>query len=252
VTVLKRFLAQGGGEADFIVRAGWNALQLSTPRGTAFDLIGYLQRLPADLTPHEVTLHAAAGRGEAALPLRLIVQRKTPEAAEATREALRRGAIKKGKKLDPRSLIGAAFLIVVTSLRKKGYTAKDILAVYRLRWQIELAFKRLKSLLHIDRLPTRTEQGSRSWLYAHLIVALLCDDVSHEFLECSPEDLLDAGYIPSLWAVQKMALLTLISIIIGPMSLTALVAAGKSVHRHLANAPRKRKPHIRYPVRGLF
>jgi len=86
VTVLKRFLAQGGGEADFIVRAGWNALQLSTPRGTAFDLIGYLQRLPADLTPHEVTLHAAAGRGEAALPLRLIVQRKTPEAAEATRD----------------------------------------------------------------------------------------------------------------------------------------------------------------------
>ena len=86
----------------------------------------------------------------------------------------------------------------------------------------------------------------------HLIVALLCDDLSHEFLECSPEDLLDAGYIPSLWAVQKMALLTLVSIVIGPLSLAALVAAGKSVHRHLANAPRKRKPHVRYPVRALF
>lgn len=186
VPVLKRFLAEARGKADFIVRLGWNALQLSTPRGKSFDLIGYLQRLPTGMRPHEVTLCAAAGRSEAALPLRLIVQRKTPEAAEATRLALRRAAIKKGKKLDPRSLIAAEFMILVTSLPRKGYTAKDILAVYRLRWQIELAFKRLKSLLHIDRLPTRIERTSRSWLYAHLILALLCDDISQDFLESSP------------------------------------------------------------------
>jgi IS4 transposase len=184
--VLKRFLADAHGKADFIVRIGWNALQLSTIRGKLFDLIGYLQRLPAGMKPHEVTLRAAAGRGEAALPLRLIIQRKTPEATEATRLSLRRAAIKKGKKLDPRSLIAAEFMILGTSLPKRGYTAKDILAVYRLRWQIELTFKRLKSLLHIDKLPTRTEQTSRSWLYAHLILALLCDDVSQDFLESSP------------------------------------------------------------------
>ena len=118
--------------------------------------------------------------------LRLIVQRKTPEATEATRLALRRAAIKKGKKLDPRSLIAAEFMILATSLPQTGYTAKDVLAVYRLRWQIELAFKRLKSLLHIDRLPTRTEPTSRSWLYAHLILALLCDDLSQDFLNFSP------------------------------------------------------------------
>jgi hypothetical protein len=139
--VLKRFLA-GGGMADFIVRVGWNALQLSTSRGKPFDLIAYLQRLPAGMKPHDVILRAAAGAGEVALGLRLIVQRKTPEATEATRLALRRAAIKKGKKLDPRSLIAAEFMILGTSLPKNGYTAKDILAVYRLRWQVELAFKR--------------------------------------------------------------------------------------------------------------
>ena len=66
-------------------------------------------------------------------------------------------------------------MILATSLPMTGYTAKDVLAVYRLRWQIELAFERLKSLLHIDKLPTRTEPTSRSWLYAPLILALLCD-----------------------------------------------------------------------------
>src|ERR1035437_5205642 len=59
---------------------------------------------------------------------------KTPEAAKAPRLALRLAAIKKGKKLDPRSLIAADFMILVTSLPAKGYKAKDILAVYRLRW----------------------------------------------------------------------------------------------------------------------
>ena len=39
-----------------------------------------------------------------------------------------------------------------------------------------------------------------------------------------PEDLLDADYIPSLWAVRKIALLALISIILGPMSLAGLTA----------------------------
>jgi hypothetical protein len=64
--------------------------------------------------------------------------------------------------------------------------------------------------------------------------------------------LLDADYIPSLWGVQKMALLVLISIIVGPVSLACLTAARPIVHRNLANAPRKRKPHVRYPVRSLF
>jgi Transposase DDE domain len=184
--VLRRFRAESGGKADFITRVGWNALHLTHPADKPFHLISYLQCLPSDSSPHEVHLRAPLGRDEPALALRLIVQRKTPEATEATRLALRRAAAKKGKTLDPRSLIAAEFMILATSLPKSGYSTKAVLAVYRLRWQIELAFKRLKSLLHIDQLPTWTKRGSRSWLYAHLILALLCDDLSQDFLESSP------------------------------------------------------------------
>jgi hypothetical protein len=52
--------------------------------------------------------------------------------------------------------------------------------------------------------------------------------------------------------VQKMALLVLLSIVLGPLSLVDFIAAEPKVHRHLANAPRKRKLQVRYPVRGLF
>jgi hypothetical protein len=67
-----------------------------------------------------------------------------------------------------------------------------------------------------------------------------------------PEDLADAAYIPSLWAVQKIVLLVLLTIVLGPLSLDHVKTAEAIVHRRLANAPRKRKPHIRYPVQGLF
>ena len=136
--------------------------------------------------PHELLVQATAGRGQGSLPLRLIILRKTAEATEATRLALHRRAPRKQKVLDPRSLVAAEFLILATSLPAERYPADEVLAAYRLRWQIELAFKRLKSLIHIDNLPTRTPAAGRSWLYAHLILALLCDDISQDFLESSP------------------------------------------------------------------
>ena len=67
-----------------------------------------------------------------------------------------------------------------------------------------------------------------------------------------PEDLLDAASVPSLWAVQKTVLMVLLRIVLGPLSLAGILAAHAMVHRHLANAPRKRQPHVRYPIRDLF
>jgi len=183
---LQRFRQQSANEADFIVRVRWRGFSLRRPTGPDFDLIEHLGTLPQDMLPHEVMVQAKLGPLDPPLPLRLIIQRKSPEATEATRKKLLSEASRKQKTLDPRSLVAAEFMILGTSLPVEGYPAGEILAVYRLRWQIELAFKRLKSLLHIDRLPTCTDKASRSWLYAHLIMALLCDDLSQEFLKSFP------------------------------------------------------------------
>jgi hypothetical protein len=183
---MQQFRAQSANQADFIVRVGWSALSLTRPDGKPFDLIAHLRGLPHDRLPHQIMLLARTGKLTPALPLRLIIQRKTQEATTATRKTLLREASRKQKTLDPSSLVAAEFIILATSLPAEAYPAEEILAVYRLRWLIELAFKRLKSLLNIDAIPTRTDRASRSWLYAHLIMALLCDDLSQEFLESSP------------------------------------------------------------------
>ena len=183
---LHRFRQASANQADFIVRVGWTAFSLIDPDGVDFDLITHLGQLPAGMVPHEVMAQARLGPLEPMLPLRLILQRKTPQASEAARRKLLAAASRKQTALDPRSLIAAEFVMLGTSLPPEGYPAEDLLNVYRLRWQIELAFKRLKSLLGIDQIPTRTERASRSWLTAHLIMALFCDDISQEFLDSSP------------------------------------------------------------------
>jgi hypothetical protein len=185
---LRAFLAQSSaGRQDFIVRIGWKALALRDANGEPFNLIHQLQTFPADAERQEWVVQAQAGsaRRPTLLPLRLIAQRLPPDKAEAARLKLKRKASKHQDVSDPRSLIAAGFVVLVTSL-PIDIPAEEICIVYRLRWQIELAFKRLKSLLHIDRLPTRTESGSRSWLYAHLILLLLIEDICGNVLESSP------------------------------------------------------------------
>ena len=49
----------------------------------------------------------------------------------------------------------------------------EILELYRLRWQIELLFKHLKPLLHLDSLPSRRGPTARSWMLARFLAAAL-------------------------------------------------------------------------------
>jgi hypothetical protein len=179
------------GARDFIVRVGWNALRLRDIAGETFDLIATLRECQADPRhreqPREWAVQALCDRATSPrmLPLRLIIMALPPDKTETRRKKLRRTASKHQDKLDPRSLLAAGFMILATSLPAE-IPATEICAAYRLRWQIELAFKRLKSLINIDRIPTHTEPGGLSWLYPHLILALLTDDACQEFLAASP------------------------------------------------------------------
>jgi hypothetical protein len=186
----------GGQPRDFIVRTGWNMLRLEKPDGEPFDLTGVLRQMEQDPRadplnePREWTVQALYGRGKTIkrLPIRLVILPIPPEKAEIARKKVRRSASKRQHKVDPCSTLAAGFMMLATSL-PADIPATEICAVYRLRWQIELAFKRLKSLIRIDRIPTQTEAGGLSWLYPHLILALLTDDICQEILESFPSGL---------------------------------------------------------------
>jgi hypothetical protein len=183
---LRRFMmsVQQAQGADYLVRLRWRSLRLRKPGGEKFELIAHLQKMPKDQNIDDI--HVLIDGAGAPMQTRIVIARKPEAAARAERERMTREARKKGKQLDPRSLIAAEYVMLATSLAPDDYPADEILALYRLRWQIELAFKRLKSLLRLDCLPAKTDRGGRSWIYAQLILALATDECSQDFLDSSP------------------------------------------------------------------
>jgi hypothetical protein len=172
--------------ADFIVRIGWNALRLRTPDGAAFDLFAALDALPeGGIATTEVSV-ALNRAGTERLPARLVMLRKPADQAEASRRKARRKGRRQGKATQRNTLKAAGYVLVLTSLDGARASATDVLALYRLRWQIELVFKRLKSLLDLAALPAKDPDLARSWIYAKLIVALLLEDVTRDALDSPP------------------------------------------------------------------
>jgi hypothetical protein len=62
---------------------------------------------------------------------------------------------------------------ILTTLDAEQASDLATLDLYRLRWQIELLFKRLKSLLAFDHLPSARGPTARSWLLARLLAAAM-------------------------------------------------------------------------------
>jgi hypothetical protein len=173
--------------ADFIVRTGWNSLRLLQANGEPFDLFAALAAQAEQESEVQVRIY----EGDTTTPpepliLRLVIRRKDPEQAEAEQKRLLKAAKKRGKQPDPRTLEAAKYILLLTSLPAAVFPPADILALYRFRWQIELAFKRFKSLAGLDTLPAKTPELARAWIYARLIVAIIAERIAGQVPDSSP------------------------------------------------------------------
>ncbi len=186
---LRQLLAAG---ADFIVRTGWTRLRLLDADGAPLAW----ERIFGDLAVGEVAERAVSvdysgkggkSRGDAVFPARLIVLRLAPEAAARAAKAQhrRQNRCRSHRPLQPLTVQATGYLMLVTSL-PAAVPASEVLEAYRLRWQVELAFKRLKSLVGLDRLPAKSAALARSWLFAHLILTMLIEDTARTLLDLPP------------------------------------------------------------------
>jgi hypothetical protein len=87
------------------------------------------------------------------------------QAAEARRRA-RAEAQKDGRQIRQRTLALAEWVLIFTTLPPTVLPTATVMALYRVRWQVELVIKRLKSILNIDRLRARKD-GLLAQLYLH-------------------------------------------------------------------------------------
>jgi len=99
-----------------------------------------------------------------------------PAAATKKRRKIKAEAKKKKRNTRALTLFLAGWLIVFTTLSPQQYPAKTIAQLYSCRWQVEIAIKRLKSVLDADLL--RTHYGSplaQVWLNGKMLYVLMIE-----------------------------------------------------------------------------
>ena len=162
-------IGQGG---DVLVRAAWTSARWLEEDGRAYDIIRDLTKSETGVIDRPIWLH----RKEAApLPLRLVaIKMPKDKAVEAVAEA-RAEARSKQRTIQPGTLVAAEWVILVTSLGPVEYATGKVLELYRLRWRIEIAFKRMKSLGKLAGPPGECPKVAKAWVLCHLIAALLTE-----------------------------------------------------------------------------
>jgi hypothetical protein len=114
---------------------------------------------------------------------RFIATRLPAEEAEKVRKRLRK---EQGSSVTKESLEAAGYVMLFTTAPRDRLSASKCLEAYRLRWQIELQFKRWKSLCGFDRLPNYRDDTIVAWLYAKVLLGILLDRMTSIRDELSP------------------------------------------------------------------
>jgi hypothetical protein len=168
--------------ADVVIRAGWKSARWLDGKGNALDLVAELRKAARGLIDRPIWIKRKRG---APLAVRLVAIKKPAQAAAEARRKARRAAQRGGHQLSKQTLDAADWVILVTSLKPTEFATADVLALYRLRWRIELGFKRLKSLIGLKGPPGIDERSARPHVLAHLLTILLLEPFIDE-LEDSP------------------------------------------------------------------
>lgn len=110
-------------------------------------------------------------------------KRLPPELAEKARQRCRQKARKQGRTPKDDTLFFAGWVMVFTTASPAELEHRTALELYRCRWQVELAFKLLKSLLDLDALRTRPDSLlGEVWVLGKLLYALVIERRTREAL----------------------------------------------------------------------
>ena len=163
-------VVNAGGEVA--VRLNRRSLPLFDKNGQRLNAVHLARKLkPNQNLEWEAWVHT---NDEKKICGRLIIVRRSKQATEYARKKLRQEASRKQKSVSDEALEAAEYFFLWTTL-PQSWSRKTILQLYRCRWQIELAFKRMKSIMGLGHLPKKDPESCRAWLHGKLFTSLLVE-----------------------------------------------------------------------------
>ena len=165
---MEHCLAAGG---DFIIRIKNRAFNIYDPSGRKLDFTGWLRTVGE--TAEELSVYIRDSEKKL-VPLRICACKKTKAEIAIEKARIKRMESRKQVKLSSETVFTHNYMFVITSLPSE-IPAAEILCCYRLRWQVELVFKRLKSLLGLGSMPTKTKEAGEAWINGKMLLSLLTE-----------------------------------------------------------------------------
>ena len=159
----------GGG--DVIVRTNLTSIPFTHADGTRFALLEKLRTLRGTRIGDWIVF---VRHNDELLAGRVCALKKNKLAAQHARANVQRESTKKGRQPRPETLEAAGYTFVFTTLPRTTKPS-TVLELYRGRWQVELAFKRLKTLLSLGHLKKLDPQSAQAWIHGKLMVAFLIE-----------------------------------------------------------------------------
>lgn len=218
-----------------VVRINWHNLPLYDDAGQRFDPVAWLDEV---LEPTERRVVLPTPEGD--YPMRLIATPLPPEQAERARAKARKTARRKGHTVSDKTLKAAGFLLVLTNLSPQDWPLARVLWLYRIRWQVELAFKRCKSLLDFDQLRAKDPRLVRTYLLGKLLMALILDELLQTVRQRQPDWWIDTHRPLNVWRLTQIGWDALKATVRGPINLLRILECPSKLSRYLRTTPRAR------------
>ena len=169
LTGMKHCLENG---ANFVMRLRNKAFNLYDLQNQKINLLDYLEKLKDEET---LDLQAFAKLdGKKNTPLRICAIKKTPDAIKNSNRKLARKKSKKQQNISEETMTFNNYIVLITAL-ESDISAEQILELYRFRWQVEIYFKRLKSIMDFGELPKKRLGSSFAWLNGKIMIAILIE-----------------------------------------------------------------------------
>lgn len=170
--------------AELMVRFHSTALPLFNYRGQRIKVLDKLNTLKGTaIGDWDVYLTQDDGKK---VKGRLCAIRKSQEAIDKAIKEIKKTASKKQRKIKPETLKYAEYVIIFTTVNRHQLKKVDVMELYRARWQVELSFKRLKSIMDLGHLHKSDPESCKAWLYGKMFVALLVERIFQEAESFSP------------------------------------------------------------------
>lgn len=125
----------------------------------------------------EISAYIADKTNSIMLPVRACIFRLPEDEVEKSQEKARKNAKADKRKASENCLEAAKYVFLLTNLPREEFTTQEIIDFYRFRWQIELAFKMMKSLIEFDQLKKFKPETALPWLHMKLFLALLIQTI---------------------------------------------------------------------------